>query len=561
MSHVLYDRARPPGGSLTKSIDRDKRARDSGSRSRAAVSDVVARTCADVLGIARIDMTSNFFDLGGDSLAALRTIALLRSRLAGSVALVDLLAAPTLAAFAEGLLCGGVALRPIDASVPHGGATTFPLSIMQEEKLRRDSQIGRRRSSNIALVFDVAGPLAVDALRRALEAVTCNHDALRVALLRDGDANLQCVGPEPAVDFVVADFAGPMAEDDAAAFIFHRAYAPFDHGKAPLARTVVARYADSRAVVAVVADHVIADLYALGIVLQDVAAAYDAVVRNMPPSLPSATMQTGVFALTNRDRYSDERVEALSQFWRRRLGGEHPHGAVDLPVRYAPPEVRPAQCGVAQRSLDATAGERVRALTRRSATTPFALHVAAAQIAVAALTGERTVSIVATYAHREEPDAERLVAWLSDHIIVRSRVDPSSRFVDVLARTFEDVVEAIEFALPQKLLVRRLLGESPPFSTKPRILLSYFPLAFAPHLHLSDCKVTPRPVQLSAPSRGTMMLDVEDAANGGIMLTARYEEGRFPPSLPEDMLATIAAVLEHATSSPDGTLDQFLCKT
>jgi acyl-CoA synthetase (AMP-forming)/AMP-acid ligase II/acyl carrier protein len=63
-----------------------------------AVEQTLAGIWAEVLRVSQVGLVDNFFDLGGDSLAATRVAARLRQALGAEVPLVDLLAAPTLGA-------------------------------------------------------------------------------------------------------------------------------------------------------------------------------------------------------------------------------------------------------------------------------------------------------------------------------------------------------------------------------------------------------------------------------------------------------------------------------
>ncbi|MBL3753073.1 phosphopantetheine-binding protein, partial [Mycobacteroides abscessus] len=56
---------------------------------------VIADICAQVLGIARVGVEDSFFDLGGDSLSAMRLVAAINSRLETNLAVRTVFYAPS----------------------------------------------------------------------------------------------------------------------------------------------------------------------------------------------------------------------------------------------------------------------------------------------------------------------------------------------------------------------------------------------------------------------------------------------------------------------------------
>ncbi|MFE6611612.1 amino acid adenylation domain-containing protein [Amycolatopsis sp. NPDC057786] len=76
----------------------------------AATEAVIARAWCDVLGVAEVGHTENFFDVGGNSLALARVHAQLTTRLGRRIPMVDLFTHPTVRALAAHLHSGGAAV-------------------------------------------------------------------------------------------------------------------------------------------------------------------------------------------------------------------------------------------------------------------------------------------------------------------------------------------------------------------------------------------------------------------------------------------------------------------
>jgi acyl carrier protein len=81
--------------------------------------EIVLATVGQALSLAEVDGSAGFFDLGGDSLTALRVITVLEERFAQQLDLVDLLTAETLDEYCRDLDSGqGIAS---ETTGPHGG--------------------------------------------------------------------------------------------------------------------------------------------------------------------------------------------------------------------------------------------------------------------------------------------------------------------------------------------------------------------------------------------------------------------------------------------------------
>ncbi len=86
---------------------------------------LVAQVWSDVLGITGFGIDESFFDLGGDSLLAVRVFERLQTSCSAKLSLADLFAAPTISQLAARMRSGGgidaptvICLKPGDASLP-----------------------------------------------------------------------------------------------------------------------------------------------------------------------------------------------------------------------------------------------------------------------------------------------------------------------------------------------------------------------------------------------------------------------------------------------------------
>src|SRR5262249_19794952 len=133
----------------------------------------------EVLGIARVAPESNFIELGGDSIAALKVAYRIFSSLGVELDVVDLLESPSPIAWAALIRERGrgesraVPGRPTrlqcDAADEREGGAVFPLSFSQEALWQQCRRHPESWILNMPLVLKLEGPLDAKALQAAFD--------------------------------------------------------------------------------------------------------------------------------------------------------------------------------------------------------------------------------------------------------------------------------------------------------------------------------------------------------------------------------------------------------
>jgi len=229
--------------------------------SRDAVSDaevLVAGVWQDVLGVSRVGVDDNFFDLGGDSIRAVELVGALRG-VGVEVSVRDVFEYRTVAKLVEGLpqLAGssrGVAAVERFALVPiadrdritewvSGGAVdAYPLSRVQAGMAVEMLAGGGEFLYHNVTSFRVRDVAAFDeaALRGALDVVAARHEVLRTSVSLSGcSVPMQVVHGTTLIPLDVHYLGQASAEDqrtELAAFQREERSDPFDLSRAPLLR-------------------------------------------------------------------------------------------------------------------------------------------------------------------------------------------------------------------------------------------------------------------------------------------------------------------------------------
>jgi aryl carrier-like protein len=139
---------------------------------------ILAEIWAEVLGTPRVGVQDNFFELGGDSILSIQVVS--RARRHGwQLTPRDLFAHPTVAALAG---MATVAAREPAAQGPVTGAV--PLTPIQRWFFENHPVAPEHFDQSVLL--ELAPTVDEPALRRALDALLVQHDALRLRFTRVG---------------------------------------------------------------------------------------------------------------------------------------------------------------------------------------------------------------------------------------------------------------------------------------------------------------------------------------------------------------------------------------
>ena len=177
-----------------------------------AVEEILAGIYAQVLGVERVGVEDSFFELGGDSLSAMRLVAAVNTGLDAGLSVRAVFEAPTVAGLAPRIGGGGGGgLAPLAAGQR---PAVVPLSFAQSRLWFLDQLSGPSPVYNMAVALRLGGRLDAEALGAALADVVGRHESLRTLFVAPGGIPQQLVVPVERADFgwQVVDATGWPAE-------------------------------------------------------------------------------------------------------------------------------------------------------------------------------------------------------------------------------------------------------------------------------------------------------------------------------------------------------------
>ncbi|MFC7584433.1 condensation domain-containing protein [Nonomuraea antimicrobica] len=202
----------------------------------------------------------------------------------------------------------GGPIRPVPKTGP------LPVSPAQQRLWFLDQLAPGTGLYNVPGGLWLRGPLDVEALRRAFRAVVGRHEVLGSAFRPDEAGRLVSVPAGLAAAVTVTEVPGGRAE--ALRIAEGLAVEPLDIVVGPVLRAALLRCGPQEHLLVLVIHHIVADGWALGVILQDLATAY-----TDPDGLPELDIQYADYAAWQRDRLASGTAERQLAYWRGRLAG------------------------------------------------------------------------------------------------------------------------------------------------------------------------------------------------------------------------------------------------
>ena len=444
------------------------------------------------LGLSQVGIEDDFFELGGNSLAAMGISGRASQLFGVEVAVRAVFVHPTVNAMAmhiASLLLDGSATKAASRVSPDQGEGLLVLSRQSRQPNSRALQSfaqqrlwfleqlqGGLTAYNMPYGWKLRGPLDVEALRRALEEIVQRHEPLRTTFAVLDDAPMQVIRPSGRFELPVEDLSSLEPEQQETEN--HRlrrleAEKPFNLSTDLMLRASLLHLADDEHMLLLTMHHIASDGWSLQILLRELAGLYDAYCRGAASNLRELPVQYADYAIWQRSELEGQRLEQLLQYWREQLKGVSP---LELPTDHPRP-ARPTYRG-AQHSFELPE-ELVSQLKRLSQTAGVTLQMtllAAFQTLLSRYSGQDDIAVGVPVAGRSHADLEDLIGFFVNTLVLRTDLSGDPTFRELLGRVREVSLAAYDhqdlpFAkLVEELRPERQLSRSPLFQVMFQLL-------------------------------------------------------------------------------------------
>ncbi|MFD9729329.1 amino acid adenylation domain-containing protein, partial [Streptomyces sp. NPDC059072] len=530
-----------------------------GRGSATPLEEVLCGLFGEVLGLEWVGAEDSFFELGGDSLLAMRLVARIRAVLNAEVTVRDLFGAMSAAGMAR-LVDGNenvVRTRLVARERPE----VLPLSFGQQRMwfLNQLEEQGAGAGYNVPLTLRLSGSLDVTALEAALADVADRHESLRTVYAETEGVPRQDIlhGPAGHPSLRIRE----VAAENLAGVLEASTARGFDLARDLPWRAELLVLSETESVLVLVAHHIAVDGWSMGALSRDLQTAYAARRSGSAPGWSPLPVQYADYALWQREVLGelddpDSLISAQLGYWREALA-ELPE-ELALPVDRPRPAKSAFQGGSLPLRFDAHTHAELVKLAQQGSATMFMVVQAALAMLLTRLGAGTDIPIGTTVAGRGDSALEDLAGFFVNTLVLRTDASGDPTFAELLARVREtDLAAYTHQDLPFERLVddlnpARSLSRNPLFQIM--LVLQNLPETQRPW-EMPGLRIEPMPGGDTVAARVDLSVNLaerrdEQGAPAGIIGDLQYATDLFDRDTAEALADRLARVLEQVAADP-----------
>ncbi|GAX45370.1 non-ribosomal peptide synthase [Tolypothrix sp. NIES-4075] len=345
----------------------------------------------------------------------------------------------------------------------------FPLSFAQERLWFINQLDPNNTSYNIKSALQLDGQLNITALERAIQEIQQRHEVLRTTFKVIDGVPFQVIASAATLTLPVLELKGMAKEEKFVSVQRHiseEARKPFNLSTDFLLRISLLKLAEHSHVLQITVHHIIADVWSIGIFIQELTALYEAFCQGKLSPLPELPIQYADFAEWQRQWLSGKVLESQLNYWKQQLAKAPPF--LELPTDRPRPAVQ-TFCGSSERfQFNASLTEQIRRLSQQSGATLFMTLLAAFALLLSRYSHQKDIIVGSSIANRNRQDIESLIGFFVNTLVLRIDLESNPSFWELLQQVRQTTLDAYDQQdLPFEQLVEVL---------QPKRSLSHHPL-------------------------------------------------------------------------------------
>ncbi|MBU7585508.1 MAG: non-ribosomal peptide synthase/polyketide synthase [Nostoc sp. TH1S01] len=526
---------------------------------RTANEEILVQIWAQILKVEQVGIHDNFFELGGHSLLATQLVSRIRNIFKVELPLRDLFTAGTVAELAQSI--GQLQQQNLELHappiVPRTEDKELPLSFAQQRLWFLDQLQPNSSFYNIPVALRLLGTLNQAALEQSLIEIIHRHEALRTNFVVIDGQPTQVIKQQTNWTVCVVELQHlPNSQRELAIQQLARQEStkPFDLVQGALVKATLVVLSETEHVLLLCMHHIVSDGWSIGVLIEELAALYNAYSMGQPSPLAPLTVQYADFALWQRQWLQGNVLQSQLNYWEQQLADAPT--LLPLPTDRPRPAVQTFSGAYQEFPLSAQLTNRLVKLSQEQGTTFFMTLLAAFDTLLYRYTGQEDILVGSPIANRDRSEIEGLIGFFVNTLVMRTDLKGNPSFSELLTRVRDMAMQAYTHQdLPFEILLEAL---------QPERDLSYTPLfqvMFSlQNTSISELELTGLTVNHLKVEGITAKFDLTllmQQTSTGLVGVWEYNTDLFDASTIERMTGHFVTLLEGIVTNPEEKISQL----
>lgn len=382
-----------------------------------------------VLGLTRIGVTDNFFDLGGNSLKATSMISTIKKEMHVDVPLREVFLAPSIKELAEYINQSKNSLY--EAIKPVSIKDYYEVSAAQRRLYAIQQFDIESTSYNMPIILRFDGQVDVERLEGSLQKLVDRHEAFRTSFEVIEEKLVQKV--QPSIEFHM-EYA--RIQENELETVVKEYVKPFDLSLAPLMRARLVQLAQYQYVLLLDLHHIISDGISLSVLTKEFSKLYGG------EELSPLELQYKDYSEWQNGSIYREAIKKQREYWLERFSDELP--VLNLPTNYKRPQLGNCPEHRIGFEIDEAMTARLREIAIETGSTLYMVLLSAINVLLYKYSGQTDIIVGSPIAGRNRADLQQIIGMFVNTLAMRNHPEGKKTFSEFLREVKENSLEAFE---------------------------------------------------------------------------------------------------------------------
>jgi amino acid adenylation domain-containing protein len=420
---------------------------------RHEVEKILVEIWSEVLGIERIGIYDNFFEIGGNSLLAIQIISRITSFFSIDLPLKILFEFPCIKDLCQQIneIHNNSPQTYISKFVHCSDYDNLPLSFTQE-RIWMLCQFHGSSYFNTPLILKMNGDLKPAILKSCFKEIIKRHEILRTNYITDEGLPKPIINRDLDYQFIVINLSNitdKLREEELKRLYTIEVQRSFDLEKDKMMRIMLIKLRDNiiesqfEYILCVNIHHIAFDGYSLDILVKEVSYIYSSLLMGKNSNLSDLNLQYSDFAIWQRNFIKTEFYKAGLAYWKSQLN-DLPE-LLDLPLDYCRPAVQTSNGNSITYLIKQELSKKIQNLNVKYCSSMFITLLSVFSILLARYSMQHDIVIGTNIANRNHHEIESLIGAFINTLAFRLKLYKDQFFSDYLGQVKDIVLKGIQY--------------------------------------------------------------------------------------------------------------------